>query len=223
MNHPIKNITGEVYTSIQYLLQYCSVDLFQNIEPTIVQIQLNEDQVLFHEGDEVDGIYHIVSGAFKIVKQKLNDESQIIMMSGVGDTFGISAIFNQPILHYSAIAISPAVVCYIPKSTVMKIIEASPKNIMELMKRVNTSIDDIENHTTLVMTDDAETIVMKTFQCLKNKFGLDADGFINLSFPVKDLANYCCMSKTNLYRILSILKDNGTINYDLNRFKLIEY
>jgi CRP/FNR family transcriptional regulator len=148
---------------------------------------------------------------------------QIVLLSAPNEMMGISSIFNGEKLHYTAIAMEYSQICFMPRKSVMKLIETNPQVLMALMRKVNKTIEEIDNHTTLVMADDSETIVLKTMQDLKGKFGTDPEGFIRIQMPVKDLANYLCMSKTNLYRVLNNLRERAILHYEVDRYRLYDH
>ncbi len=208
---------------IGQLLQLTPANLFEEINRSIEIKQVETEQVVFHEGQEAEGIYTICNGSLKLVKNIGKFNEQIVLLSGPKEMMGISSIFNGEKLHYTAIALEHSQICFMPRKSVMKLIETNPQVLMALMQKVNKTIEEIENHTTLVMADDSETIVLKTMQELKGKFGTDSEGFIRIQMPVKDLANYLCMSKTNLYRVLNNLRQRVILHYEVDRYRLHDH
>lgn len=213
----------EPCSGIGQLLELTPASLLEEISRSVQFKQLDSNQLLFHEGQEADGIYTICHGSLKLVKNAGKSNEQIVSLSAPSEMMGIASIFNGEKLHYTAIAMEVSHICFLPRESVMKLIEANPQVIMTLMRTVNKSIEEIENHTTLVMADDSETIVLKTMQELKGKFGTDAEGFLRVQIPVKDLANYLCMSKTNLYRVLNNLRARAILQYDVDRYRLYDH
>lgn len=213
----------EPCSGIGQLLELSPAYLLEELSRSVQFKQLDSGQVLFHERQEADGIYTICYGSLKLVKNAGKLKEQIVLLSAPREMMGISSIFNEEKLHYTAIAMEPSQVCFMPRESVMKLVEANPQVLMTLMRTVNKSIEEIENHTTLVMADDSETIVLKTMQELKSKFGTDDEGFVRIHIPVKDLANYLCMSKTNLYRVLNNLRERAILQYDVDRYRLYDH
>ncbi len=208
---------------IGQLLELTPAALLEEISRSVQFQQLDFNQVLFHEGQEADGIYTICYGSFKLVKNAGKLKEQIVLLSAPREMMGIPSIFNEEKFQYTAIAMEASQVCYMPRKFVMKLIEANPQVLITLMRTVNKIIEEIENHTTLVMADDSETIVLKTMQELKSKFGTDDEGFVRIHLPVKDLANYLCMSKTNLYRVLNNLRERAILQYGVDRYRLYNH
>lgn len=208
--------------SIGQLFDLIPSSLLKEINHSIEIKQVDSHQVVFHEGQEAEGIYSICHGSLKLLKNLGNSNEQIVLLSAPREMMGISSIFHGEKLHYTAIAMECTRICFIPRKSIMKLIEANPQVLMALMRKVNKTIEEIENHTTLVMADDSETIVLKTMHTLKRKFGTDSDGYIRIHIPVKDLANYLCMSKTNLYRVLNNLRKRVILQYEVDRYRLFD-
>lgn len=213
---------NETCSAIGQLLELTPSKLLDEISRSIQINQIDGDQVVFHEGQEADGMYAICHGSLKLVKNIGKSNEQIVLLSAPSEMMGISSIFNGEKLHYTAIAMETSRICFLPRTSIMKLIEVNPQVLMALMRKVNKTIEEIEKHTTLVMADDSETIVLKTMQELKGKFGTDPEGFIRIQIPVKDLANYLCMSKTNLYRVLNNLRERLILQYDVDRYRLYD-
>jgi CRP-like cAMP-binding protein len=205
------------------LLELIPTNLLEEVSRSIEIKQVDNDQVVFHEGQEAEGMYTICHGSLKLVKNMGKSNEQIVLLSAPNEMMGISSIFNGEKLHYTAIAMEYSQICFMPRKLVMKLIETNPQVLMALMRKVNKTIEEIDNHTTLVMADDSETIVLKTMQELKGKFGTDPEGFIRIQMPVKDLANYLCMSKTNLYRVLNNLRERVILHYEVDRYRLHDH
>ena len=78
----------------------------------------------------------------------------------------------------------------------------------------------IENRGTSIIIDHPEQTVIKAVNDLEARFGIDEQGFIQLHIPVTELACYVAMSKTNLYRVLQILKQKRILSHYLDKYKL---
>jgi len=205
---------------IGQLLELTPAYILDEINRSIEIKQFDTNQVVFYEGQEAEGIFTICHGNLKLVKNIGKPNEQIVLLSGPKEMMGISSIFNGEKLQYSAIALEHSQICFMPRKSVMKLIETQSQVLMILMQKVNKTIEEIEKHTTLVMADDSETVVLKTMQELKGKFGTDPHGFIRIHIPVRDLANYLCMSKTNLYRVLNKLRERLILQYEIDRYRL---
>lgn len=181
------------------------------------------NEFLFNQGGQAIGIYAVESGNVKVSRNTHKKTQQIVLLNGKNEMMGISAIFNNHPLLYTARAITPTQIHFLPMAKALSLSKLNPLVLVPLMNKVNETIEELDRHTALVMSNDANTVVLKTMQRLQAKFGTDVHGFINIKLPVTDLANYVCMSKTNLYRVLNNLQERMIISYETNRYKLFNF
>jgi len=57
---------------------------------------------------------------------------------------------------------------------------------------------------------------------LQDKFGTDADGFINIEISRQDLASYTGTTYETLFKIMNELAEENTIHIDSKRTKLLD-
>lgn len=207
------------YEAMQ-LFNSCSNEIQNEILESIHVNYLNEGNVFLNKGDMVEGLYVIHSGCIKIFNPT-REKDQIFSFLGKGDIIGLNTLFESHRVDFSAIVHSHSIVCFIPANGIRNAIKQSPSVFLSLMKYINEKAESIEERSTMIMTDSAERIVINTLSTLTNKFGKDEQGYLKLYMPVRDLANYMCMSKTNLYRILNNLKEKLILDYEDERFKLM--
>src|SRR5215213_4057508 len=68
---------------------------------------------LFKEGEEVTGIYFLVSGKAKVHKKWGEDKELIVRFAGAGDILGHRGLGKESIYPVSATAIEPVTTCFI--------------------------------------------------------------------------------------------------------------
>jgi CRP/FNR family transcriptional regulator, polysaccharide utilization system transcription regulator len=199
-----------------------------NCCPTVVQHHLGQhveirniskDSILIRDGEMSDGVLIILEGSIKLYLKK-EKKDQVFLFKTVNEMLGLQQSINKERYNYYASAMEDTVVAFIPIRHVLEILSMHPNAFLSLMKMVNQKAIEIESRTSLMMTDTAEKVVVKTIEDLKNRFGTDSNGYIKIHIPVKDLASYVCMSKTNLYRVLQTLKDKMIITHHLDRYRL---
>lgn len=209
-----------VCQSILSLFDSCPNPVQEEILKHSVRLSYSADTRFVEEGATPKGIFVVCSGGLKLTSHR-GEREQIVLLKGPGDVVGIENWLQQQAYSFSVTTVDETCACFIPGEYVNKAIHASPSVFFNIMKNVNARAEDMEARSTLLMTDNSEKVVMTTMQELRDKFGTDAEGYIRLNLPVKDLANYICMSKTNLYRVLNNLRERYVLLYDENRYKLM--
>src|SRR5947199_2060942 len=69
-------------------------DLLQKVAALAIPRRLNRDQVLFSEEDEASGVYVVVRGEFRSVRQSSDGREQVLSTEGAGATLAMVAVFN---------------------------------------------------------------------------------------------------------------------------------
>lgn len=206
-----------------------TVNTIFNSCPTVIKndllnhIQLkyfDKGKVFIKEEEPCNGIYIIAEGGVKLYVRK-DRKVQIISFKTVNDIIGMQAAISGENYHYSAVALDDVLLAFIPTEQIEKVLTTYPNVFFSLIKKVNEHAAAIESRSSLMMSDSAEKVVIKTMEDLRNRFGTDREGYINLQIPVKDLASYICMSKTNLYRVLHTLKEKAFLGHQLDRYRLM--
>lgn len=210
---------AELNDSIGELLHCC---------PTAAQIQLGENvrikkfskgEVFISKGDSCNGIYIVLEGAVKLFVEGDNGK-KILLFKGSKDVIGLQLAMNDGVFDYYASAMTSVVLAYVPIDQLKKLMALHPNSFFSLIKKIDQKANLMENHSALMMTANAEKIVLKTINELYKKFGTDPNGYLKIRISVKDLASYVGLSKTSLYRVLQSLKEQSILSHYLNRYRL---
>jgi CRP-like cAMP-binding protein len=205
-----------------------SLGEFLHCCPTMAQLQLKEQvkirelkkgEIFISNGDECNGIYIVLDGAVKLFIQR-NTQKQILLFKGCKDVIGLQLAMNNETFDYYASALTQTVVAYIPLEQLRKMLVTHPNSFFAFMRKIDQKAMMLENHSTLMMTGNAEKIVLRTIDDLRKRFGTDPNGYLKLKISVKDLAGYVGLSKTSLYRVLQSLKNQSILSHYMNRYKL---
>lgn len=214
--HPHTQI---VLDSINKVFNCCPTVIKNDLINHISIKEVKKDKVFIHHGEPCQGIYIIAAGSAKLFVNK-EKQNQVFLFKALNDIIGIEAAMQKSNYKYSASAMEDLILAYIPTDQIEKILTTYPNAFFSLMKKVNEKADAIESRSSLMMTDSAEKVVIKTIEDLRNHFGTDKDNYLNIHIPVRDLASYICMSKTNLYRVLHDLKERKILTHHLDRYRL---
>jgi CRP-like cAMP-binding protein len=205
-----------------------SLGEFLHCCPTMAQLQLREQvkikelkkgEIFISNGDECNGIYIVLEGVVKLFVNH-NNQKTILLFKGCRDAIGLQVAMSNKPFDYYASALTQTIVAYIPVEQLKKMLVTHPNSFFAFMRKIDQKAVMIENHSALIMTGNAEKIVLRTIYDLRKRFGTDPNGYLKLKISVKDLAGYVGLSKTSLYRVLQSLKEQSILTHYLNRYKL---
>lgn len=116
--------------------------LFDGLSPTDLELLVSSaelrkystDQVIFEEGDAGDGMYVVQNGMVQISAPISQGERKRLARLGVGDYFGEMAIIDNEPRSASATAEEDTLVYYLPRESVLKLLERSPLLAVRLVR-----------------------------------------------------------------------------------------
>jgi CRP/FNR family transcriptional regulator len=106
-------------------------------------------QIIFSEGDPVDGFHIICSGRVKIFKLSPDGKEQILHFFGEGEPIGEVPVFDGSSFPAFAEAVAPTTTFFFPKSTFLDLLLKNPSIALELLAILSRRL-----HHFTVMIDD---------------------------------------------------------------------
>ncbi|CAL1519792.1 Crp/Fnr family transcriptional regulator [Chitinophaga sp. MM2321] len=167
---------------------------------------LNKGQTLFNEGDKVTGIYFIYEGRMKVHKHWGPEKELIVRFARQGDIVGHRGVGgNDQVYPVSATALEPVKVCFIEMEFFQSSLKVNQSLLYELMLFYAQELQESEKN----MRNLAHMSVKERIACallfLKDKFGFNKEGFIDLSLSKQDLASYTGTTYETAFRMLNEL------------------
>ena len=168
-------------------------------------------QTVFFEGNNSHGIYCVHKGKIKLHKLGTEGKEHIIRFAKDGDILGYRALLSGEPFSASATVLDDASLCYIPKDGLLKLIMEDPAFSMKILeltcKEMGKAADTITNLAQKPVRERlAEVLLM-----LKETFGLDEEGVIDVQLTREELANIVGTATESVIRLLSEMKKEGTI------------
>lgn len=140
------------------------LDLFTNLSGDEIGIlvkhakirSLDEDEALFHQGDNGDFLAIVIEGRIEITKHTENDTPVAIASLTHGATLGEMALIDHETRSASAIAIEPSTVFVLSKQSFDKLIEQSPRCGVKLIQKIATILCSNIRRTSNLFADSIE-------------------------------------------------------------------
>ena len=177
--------------------------------------------IIYHEGNRISGCYCVNKGILKIYKTGIEGKEQIIAFAQKGDIIGYRSILSGEPACTTAQVIDDALLCYIPSDILLSIVKSNSSFSLDLMQltckelnQANAYIKDIAQKT--VRERLAEILLM-----LKNTFGEDAEGYLQIILTREDLANIVGTATESVIRLLSEFKSDNLIELSNKKIKII--
>jgi len=178
-------------------------------------------QVIFHEGNRINGIYCINKGKIKIYQTGSEGKEQIIRFAKEGDIIGYRALLSEEPLSASAATLEEATLCFIPKSQILKVIQNNPNFNFKLLKMLSHELGEAARIITDLAQKPVRERLAESLLLLKDTFELDAEKNIQVKLSREELANIVGTATESVIRLLSEFKKDKMIDLDGRNIKLI--
>src|SRR5258708_30996600 len=96
-----------------FLCQKCLPEWRPAIDANRKTLHFKKGELIFKEGDKVNGIYFVYSGTVKVHKKWGTEKELIIRFAQKGDIFGHRGLGHDSQYPISATAIEPVTACYV--------------------------------------------------------------------------------------------------------------
>ena len=174
---------------------------------------IKKGEVLFEEGEHINGVFCIKDGICKVSKMSDNGRDQIVNLIKKGDLLGERSLINEEASNLKAIAINDMEVCFIPKEEIIKDLHNNANFSMSMLKKMASSLKNADD----IIVDMAQKTVKQrlaaTLLFLDSKFEKDENGAIDIHLSREDIANIIGTATESAIRLLSEFKKKGLISF----------
>ena len=179
-------------------------------------------KVIFHEGNRVHGIYCVSKGKIKLYQLGAEGKEQIIRFGLPGDVIGYRALLSDEPLSASAESIEDAVVCFVPKEHVFKMLRENQSFNFKMLKELSHELGESVKTITDLAQKPVRERLAETLLMLKDTFDLDDEKTIQVKLSREELANIVGTATESVIRLLSEFKKEGLIAIEGRNIKLLD-
>ena len=173
---------------------------------------VKKGEVLFEEGEHINGVFCIKDGICKVSKMSDNGRDQIVNLVRKGDILGERSLINDESSNLKAIAVNEMNVCFIPKEEIVRDLENNPKFTMDILKSMATSLKTADNFIVDMAQKTVKQRLAATLLGLESKFAKNENGALDILLSREDIANIIGTATESAIRLLSEFKKKKIIN-----------
>ena len=207
----------------------CKSEWLKAIDVNRKLIHYSKGESIFHEGDIVNGMYFIFSGLVKVHKKWSDNKELILRFAKQGAIVGHRGLGGDTIYPVSATALAASDICFVDLDFFMTTLKVNSDYLFALMMFFAAELKESEKRMRNIAHMNTKGRIGQSLLTLQDKFGTDADGFINIEISRQDLASYTGTTYETLFKIMNELAEEKAIHIDskraklLNKPKLLEY
>ena len=180
---------------------------------------IKKGDIIFEEGDNVNGIYCIKDGVCKLTKLSPNGKDQIVKLVKKGELLGQRSMISDEPVNLTAVALEDMEVCFIPKTEVMGFFDHNNQFSMNVMRTICNDLKDADFHMVSMAQKTVKQRMAETLVYLEDTFGKQQDGSLHIQLSREELAGIIGTATESCIRLLSEFNKLGMI--DLEGKKII--
>jgi len=175
---------------------------------------VKKNEVVFKEGDTVEGIYFVRSGNVKVHKKWGRNKEVILRFASNGAIFGHRGLDTR-IYPISATALEDSMVCYFDLDFFEASLKVNTEFTYKLMMFFVKDLQESETKMRNLAHMPVKGRVAQALIHLEKQFGLNSDGFINIRLSRQDLASYIGATYETVFRVINeLLSENIITTHD---------
>jgi len=192
-------------------LRAMSKEELKKVSDTKSAKTIRKGDILFEEGEKLNGVYCVRSGISKLSKLSANGKDQIVKLATKGEVLGQRSVIAEESANLSAIAVDDMEVCFIPKEAIVNTLHQNPNFTFEVLRHMAHDLREADDVIVNMSQKTVKQRIAEAFLYLKNNFGEDEDGYLRLVLSREDIANVVGTATESCIRIISEFKKNGLL------------
>ena len=181
---------------------------------------IKKGEVIFEEGETLNGVYCVREGLCKLTKLSANGRDQIVKLVMKGDLLGQRSLISDESANLSAVALNDMELCYIPKSEIIGDLQKNPSFSMDVLKDMANDLKVADNIIVNMAQKSVKKRLAETLLYILDNFGNNAIGYLNVVLSREDYASIVGTATESAIRVLSQLKKEGLISTSGKQIKI---
>lgn len=173
---------------------------------------VKKGEVIFEEGENVNGIFCVKDGVCKLTKLSPNGKDHIVKLVTKGELLGQRSMISEEPVNLSAVALEDMQVCFIPKSEIMGFFDKNNQFSMNVMKTICGDLKEADSQMVNMAQKTVKERLAETLLYLQDTFGKNEDDSLKIQLTRDELASMIGTATESCIRLLS----------DFNKLGLIE-
>lgn len=187
-----------------------------------VHLAFRKNEIIFKENEEPRGIYCIESGSVKVCRIEASGRERILYLATCGEILGLRSVVDEHPNFNSAVSISETSAVYIPLKDFMNLMESHNTYKLLVMKSLCSRINSMEEHIMRVNEKVSNQRLAETLIMLIDKYGLNNSNALNVNLTLDELANFTCVSKSYMKKIVADFSHRGIISLSNKSIRILD-
>ena len=126
-------------------LRAMSKEELKAVSDSKISRKLKKGEVIFDEGEKLNGVYCVRGGVSKLAKLSSNGKDQIVKLASKGEVLGDRSVIAEESSNLSATAVSDMEVCFIPKEAIVSTLHKNPDFTYEVLRHMAHDLKEADD------------------------------------------------------------------------------
>lgn len=193
--------------------KYCNVCIYESLPHE--KLNISKNNILFHEGDEIENVFHIDFGYVKVLKYHESGDEKIFDILGPGEFMGLLLVLQEKKnFIVTAIALSDVVIRKIKIQDVRNAYLHNTTFQQTCLKCATARANVFQNQLYQISSSEVDDKILGVLMYLYRKFGEYKEHKHLLYLPINqsELASIIGIRRETLSRRIKLLQDEGVIS-----------
>jgi CRP-like cAMP-binding protein len=204
------------------LCRLCLKEWLPAVDASRQNLSFKKNDIIFKEGDEVKGIYFVYKGKVKVHKQWGEDKELIVRFAKDGDILGHRGLGKSTIYPISATVLEPSVVCFLSLDFFKASLKVNNHFSYDLLMFFAEELQESEKRMRNLAHMPVKGRVAYTLLMLHEKFGVTAEGFINITLSRQDIAAAAGTTYETVFRVVNECMQENILTVTDKNIKILD-
>jgi CRP-like cAMP-binding protein len=173
---------------------------------------VKKGEIIFEEGEIINGIYCVKDGICKLSKLSENGKDQIVKMVVKGQLLGQRSLITEEPSNLQAVALNDMEICFIPKHEIINDLQNNAKFSYEILKEMAHDLKEADDIIVNMAQKSVRQRLAETLVYIHDSFGVNPDRTLSVLLSREDFANIVGTATESAIRVLSQFKKEGLIS-----------
>lgn len=183
---------------------------------------VRKKQIIYYDGDAINGIYLILSGRVKAIKLSEDGRELVTGLYGPEEYLGIQAMLSNEHFNETTEAVEDTSVCLIPKDTVKQLLDNYTDIGQKFIKILSSNLIEKEEQLLQLAYHSVRKRMAEILMRLAKQEINTGDSETQFRISREDLASMAGMATETVSRTLSDFKDEGIIEKKGSVIRIID-
>ena len=173
---------------------------------------VKKGEVIFEEGEMLNGVYCVKDGICKLSKLSANGKDQIIKLVVKGELLGQRSLISEESSNLKATALNDMELCFIPKSEIIDDLRKNVSFSFDVLKNMSQDLKEADDIIVNMAQKSVRQRLAEALISINSSFGTNPDGTLSVLLSREDYASIVGTATESAIRVLSQFKKEGLIS-----------